>query len=299
MRRRSFLAIGAIAPAAVIAENLLLAGPASAASTVFTMTSFSNSNETDLFTYQSSDGLTFNRLGTGKVYTPPSGLLRDPSVTKNTSDRRYWVAYTTGWKGNTIGLASSADLKRWTFKRNIVIGPNINIAWAPEWFKDTDGSYNLLVHLRYSGQTSASPYLVTARDAAFTSWTSPIPLGGLQETSTANYIDSSVVKLGNTYHIFVKNDHTKYIEHATATRLTGPYTVRNRDDWAGWGVNREGPSLYQLDTGAWRIILDGYKDHRYWYSDSADTFQTWTPRKELPNGLSGFIRHATVLRERL
>jgi hypothetical protein len=282
-----------------IIAGLLAVPPASAASTVYTMTSFSNSNETDMYSYQSTDGLTFTRLGTGKVYTPPTGILRDPSVTKNTGDRRYWVAYTTGWSGNTIGLASSADLKRWTFRQNIVVGANINIAWAPEWFKDTDGSYNLIVHLRYSGQTSASPYRITALNTTFSSWTAPTALAGLQETPSANYIDSDVIKLGGTYHIFVKNDHTKYIEHATATKLTGPYTFRDRGNWAGWGPNREGPSLFQLDNGTWRIILDGYKDHGYWYSDSTDNFKTWSGIKALPNGLSGFIRHATVLRESL
>lgn len=298
MSRRSLLLIGS--SVLTLVTGLLVAPPASAASTVFTMTSFSNTSESDMYAYQSSDGLTFNRLGSGKVYTPPSGLIRDPSVTKNTTDRRYWVAHTTGWHTNTIGLASSADLKRWTPRPSIVLDARVNIAWAPEWFKDTDGSYHLIVHLRTRGQASVpSPYKLTARDGSFSSWTAPTPLAGLEPTATANYIDSSVVKLGSTYHIFVKNDATKYIEHATATSLTGPYTFRHRGDWAGWGQNREGPSLYQLDNGAWRIILDGYKDHRYWYSDSRDNFATWSARRELPNGVSGFIRHATVLRERL
>lgn len=297
MRLRPFLM--AVATTTTVLAGTLVAAPAHAASTVYTLTSFSNSNETDMFSYQSTDGLTFNRLGTGKVYTPPSGILRDPSVTKNTADRRYWVAYTTAWKGNTIGLASSADLKKWTFRQNVVLPSTVNIAWAPEWFKDTDGSYSLLVHLRFSGKTSASPYVITARDGTFTSWTAPVALAGLQETASANYIDSDVIKIGSTYHIFVKNDHNKLIEHATATSLAGPYTMRNTGDWAGWGANREGPSLYQLDNGTWRIILDGYKDHGYWYSDSKDGFKTWSARKALPNGLSGFIRHATVLREQL
>lgn len=297
MRLRPLLL--AAATACSLLGTSAVASPASAASTVYTLTSFSNNNETDMFSYQSTDGLRFTQLGGGKVYTPPTGILRDPSVTKNTADRRYWVAYTTGWHTNTIGLASSADLKRWTFRRNIVLPSTVNIAWAPEWFKDTDGSYNLLVHLRFKGQTSASPYLITARDGGFATWTAPVALGGLQASTTANYIDSDVIKLGSTYHIFVKNDNNKLIEHATATRLTGPYTFRNRGDWAGWGPNREGPSLYQLDNGTWRITLDGYKDHGYWYSDSSDGFKTWTARKALPNGLSGFIRHATVLREQL
>lgn len=301
MRLRPLLA--ALATATTVLAGALPASPAHAASTVFTMTSFSNGatgdDETDMFAYQSTDGLNFTRVGSGKVYSPPSGILRDPSVTKNTADRRYWVAYTDAWHSNTIGLASSADLKKWTFQRNLALPSTVDTSWAPEWFMDTGGSYNLIVHLRFKGGTGPSPYLITARDTTFTTWSTPVPLSGLQATADANYIDSDVIKLGGTYHIFVKNDHTKFIEHATATALAGPYTIRNTGDWAGWGVNREGPSLYPLDNGTWRIVLDGYKDHNYWYSDSSDGFKTWTPRKTLPNGLSGFIRHATVLREQL
>jgi len=34
------------------------------------------------------------------------------------------------------------------------------------------------------------------------------------------------VKSGSTYHAFSKNETTKYIEHATTTSLTGPYTCQ-------------------------------------------------------------------------
>jgi hypothetical protein len=270
---------------------------ASAATTTYTMSAFSNSSESDLYIYQSSDGLKFTRKGSGKVYTPPSGILRDPSITRNTADGRYYVAYTNAWHNSSIGLASSADLVHWTYLKNIDFGTNVNIAWAPEWFTDTDGSYHLVVHLRYKGQTSASPYLINARNAALTNWSTATALVGLAETATANYIDSDVIKIGKTYHLFVKNDHNKLIEHATATTLGGPYTFVGRGDWAGWGPNREGPSLYQLDNGTWRIVLDGYKDGKYWYSDSKD-LKSWTAKAQLPNGLSGFVRHVTVLRER-
>jgi sucrose-6-phosphate hydrolase SacC (GH32 family) len=278
-----------------------LAGPSPATAvtaSLYTMTSFSNnSNGTDnnleMFVYTSADGLNFSRLGPGSAYRPPTGILRDPSVTRNTSDGRYYVAYTNNWKSNSIGLASSADRVHWTFLKNIVLGATINIAWAPEWFKDTDGSYNLIVHLRYSGGVNPAPYKITAQDTSLTTWTAPIALAGLSN----DFIDSYVVKLGNTYHVFAKNDQNKYIEHATSTHLTGPYTFVGTGDWAGWGPLREGPSVYRLDNGTWRILLDGYKAKKYYYSDSTDNFKTWTAKKELPGGLSGFVRHLTVLKE--
>jgi hypothetical protein len=261
---------------------------------LYTMSSFSNNNETDMYIYTSNDGLNFTRLGSGPVYTPPTGILRDPSITRNGSGR-YYVAYTDAWSSNSIGLASSADRVHWTFVENITFASNIITAWAPEWFKDTDGSVNLIVHLRARGVASPTPFKITALNSAWTTWSAPVALAGL----TPDYIDSFVVKLGKTYHIFLKNDQvtSKYIEHATATKLTGPYTFVGTGNWAGWGPQLEGPCVYQLDNGTWRILLDGYKAKQYYYSDSTDNFKTWTPKKPLPDGLSGFVRHLTVFKE--
>ena len=264
-----------------------------ATTSLYTMSSFSNTSQT-LYIYQSHDGLNFKMLGSGTVYIPPVGRLRDPSITHNPYDGRYYVAYTTS-SPNAIGLTSSADLVHWKFVQNIVFASTVKTAWAPEWFKDTDGSINLIVHLRYSPATSPTPYKITALNHTLTSWTTPVALAGL----TPDYIDSFVVKVGTTYHIFAKNDqaNSKYIEHATATKLTGPYTFVGTGDWAGWGPKLEGPSLYQLDNGTWRILLDGYASKQYYYSDSTDGFKHWTAKKPLPDGLSGFVRHLTVLKE--
>lgn len=104
------------------------------------------------------------------------------------------------------------------------------------------------------------------------------------------------VLLGSTYHAFPKNETTKYIEYATASNLTGPYTIRRTGDWAGWGSYREGPTLVQLDNGGWRIFFDGYGDGNYHYSDSHDTFATWSAPAALP-AISGTARHFTVVKE--
>ncbi|MBI3368240.1 MAG: beta-galactosidase, partial [Burkholderiales bacterium] len=49
-------------------------------------------------------------------------------------------------------------------------------------------------------------------------------------------------------------------------------------------------------TEGWRIYFDDYIHKRYWYSDSFDGFETWTPKREL-GGVSGAVRHFTVLHE--
>lgn len=265
------------------------------AKSLYTFAAFTNSSQSQLYIYQSTDGLHFP-VRVGPVYTPPTpDLLRDPSIIHYKVDGRYYITYTTAWKGHTIGIASSADLIHWKFLKDITLPSAILVSWAPEWLIDTDGSVNIIVNLNSTntGDANFIPQKITALDKSLISWSNPTPLKGL----SPNYIDTFVVKIGSTYHAFVKNETTKYIEHATAKSLTGPYSFgKNTGDWAGWGNNLEGPTVFQLDNGSWRIFMDGYASHEYYYSDSSDNFQHWTPKIQLP-ALSGTVRHGTVLRE--
>ncbi|WP_112263910.1 AbfB domain-containing protein [Lentzea terrae] len=257
----------------------------------YLMTAFTNSSESNMYVYDSPNATGFTQVR-ANAYTPPSGLIRDPSVIRHT-DGYYYIVYTTNWTGDTIGFARSADYVNWTFLRNVRVGLNgaTGSTWAPEWFKDSDGS----VHVIFSASTSGTagqfrPYRITATNADLSAWTSPVALG-----IPANYIDSFVVKTGGTYHNFLKNETTKYIEHATATSLNGPWTFVGTGNWAGWGSGLEGPALVQLPDGRWRIYFDQYGQKRYFYADSAN-LTTFTAKTELP-GLSGTARHFTVLRE--
>ncbi|WP_049565217.1 glycoside hydrolase family 43 protein [Streptomyces sp. SBT349] len=274
------------------------AHPAPGSATRYTMTAFTNTSESNMYVYDSPDATDFT-LRRGPAYTPPSGMIRDPSIFRHT-DGFYYLTYTTRtWSApsTTIGFARSADRLTWTFLYDHTV-PISGLArtWAPEWFVDTDGS----VHIILSASTAAGgeytfrPYKLTATTPALTAWSAPTALSGI----TPNYIDTFLVRIGSTYHAFTKNETTKYIEYATASSLTGPYTLQRTGDWAGFGAGAEGPALVQLDNGGWRIYYDGYSAGRYWYSDSHDGFATWSTPTELP-GVTGTVRHLTVLKERV
>jgi hypothetical protein len=268
--------------------NANAAGPAAH----YLMTAFTNSSESNMFVYDSPNASTFT-MAKANAYSPPSGLVRDPTVMRH-SDGYYYIAYTTNWTGNTIGLARSADYLTWTFQRNITISvaPTSGSTWAPEWFKDTDGSINLIMSVSQTGTAGRfQAYKISATNSTLSSWSAPAPLSGIGP----NYIDSFIVKVGGIYHDFVKNETTKYIEHATATSLTGPWRFVGTGNWAGWGSGLEGPALVQLPNGSWRIYFDQYGAHRYWYADSSN-LTNFSGRTELA-GLSGSARHFTVLRE--
>ncbi|MCL7428445.1 glycoside hydrolase family 43 protein [Streptomyces sp. YS415] len=271
------------------------AAPPSGSATRYTIVPFLNSNDGTVNVYQSDDATDF-RLLRSAAYTPPAGRIRDASVIRHT-DGYYYVTYTTRtWQdtSTTIGFARSADRVNWTFLYDYPVPiANLSRAWAPEFFVDGDGSVHIIVSCSTTdNEWIFTPYRLRATNSALAAWSSPVALTGIG----ANHIDTFLVRTGSTYHAFTKNETTKYIEYGTASSLTGPYTITRTGNWAGWGSYREGPALIQLDNGAWRMFFDGYGDGSYYYSDSYDTFATWSAPAALP-AISGTARHFSVVKE--
>jgi hypothetical protein len=250
---------------------------------------------TSLLIYISKDALNFSLL-TDTKYFGASGSLRDPSIMKH-SDGKYYVAYTTppdaGCCGpeSSFSLAVSSDLEHWTTLTTVASGiADVKNTWAPEFYADSDGTINLLVNVSTSAAKSFQTYKYTALDSGLKSWSGPVAIH-----IGPNYIDTFIVKIGSTYHAFTKNETTTYIEHATASNLIGPWTFVGKEDWAGWGAHREGPSLIRRLDGTWCIFVDGYSPQaRMMYSESSDNFASWTPLKGLPT-IGNSVSHGTVL----
>ncbi|MEO9330023.1 glycoside hydrolase family protein [Gordonia aurantiaca] len=319
-RNRSRLHPGVLVVAVLAAAGLLVAapGPGAAAGFRYTMVGFSNTSARHMDVYQSDDGATFRPVRLS-AFRPPSGVVRDPSIFRS-ADGWYHVTYTTGQ--NTIGFARSRDRVNWTFTHNYPVplccaflpgtgdgrgvfgssagslsfgsagssdGPSLSPfttkAWAPEFFVE-GGRVNIILSMSTGG--GFVPYVMTALDPGLRLWSPPVPILSIG----ADHIDTTVVKVGATYHAFTKNETKKTIEHAVARSLTGPYRfVPIRD----FGRFVEGMALARLPNGKWRMYFDAYKQKRYFYSDSPDLF-SWSAAKELPR-LSGTVRHFGVIRE--
>lgn len=258
----------------------------------YVLTAFSNGDAKTMSVYVSDDARAFQPLER-QAYTPPQGLIRDPSLIRR-SDGWYHVVYTTDWNNNKIGFARSRDLRTWEYVQNVTIPiSGVTNTWAPEWFVDDDGSTHVIYSISVNGPDGQfQPHVMTALDESLTRWSAPRPLAGLGP----NYIDTFVVREGGLYQAFIKNETTKYIERATSHALEGPWTVVDTGNWAGWGAFNEGQALVRRPDGGWRIYFDEYVEKRYWFSDS-DDLRRWTPRTEL-EGLSGTARHFTVLNQR-
>lgn len=280
---------------AATASNVSLAVKPQKGPITYLMSAFNATGENELSIFSSYDGATFTSTAS-ETYKPATGLLRDPSIMRM-ADGTYYVTYTTGWSGSTLGIAKSHDLRHWDHVTDVDVGlAGVTNVWAPEWFKDSDGSVSIVVSMSKSGKDGPfAAYLLRATDVVAGKFSAPVAMAGLGN----NHIDTFLVKDGpvkdgDTYYAFTKNETTKTIELASAKSLTGPWTIEKTGDWAGWGDWIEGPAVVRLPNNGWRIYFDDYRNKTYWYSDSYDSFKTWSKKQEL-GGVSGAVRHFTVL----
>lgn len=268
-------------------DLLPLAAPARAfAATTYVYPTFKGDGAADqeLWIYTSTTGTSFG-VYADTNYRGPTGVLRDPSIIKH-SDGRYYIAYTVqSWttQSTHFNIASSGDLRSWTHVASVSAGvPGTAYTWAPEFFVE-GGTVRVIVNLGTSNH-QFTPYIYTAQNGALSSWSGAVAAG-----IGSNYIDMFVVKSGSTYHTFVKNETTKFIEHFTSSSLTGGWTNRG----TLWSSGHEGPAVARMDDGTWRIYVDRYPSSGVWTATSTD-LNSWT-------GLSSVTcpgcRHGTVLRD--
>ncbi|HEX3044894.1 MAG TPA: RICIN domain-containing protein [Bacillota bacterium] len=286
-RRKRILSIFPVLLLCALLLSCFTPSPVNAATTyIFTTFKGDAAADEKLWVYTSSNGTSFN-LFSQTGFGGPTGVLRDPSIMKHT-DGKYYIAFTVqSWTTSSsfFAIASSSDLKNWTNVTTVNAGVSgTYFTWAPEWFND-GGTVKIIVSLGPSG--SMRPYIFTAQNSALTSWSTAVDMG-----IGTNHIDSFVVKSGSTYHVYCKDESSKYIEHATAASLTGPWTWAGTGNWTGWGSGFEAPALCQMDDGSWRIYVDKYSDGSGVWTATSSNLNSWT-------GLSniGFYRHGTVLRD--
>jgi hypothetical protein len=243
-----------VGPIVLVAALLGASRPATATTYIFATFKGDDAAGMKLSIYTSTDSTSFTLLSeTG--FGGNTTYLRDPSIMKYT-DGKYYLAYTDPMKASCcnpedhFGIAVSSDLIRWTDLTTVKAGvPSVSRTWAPEWYIEA-GVVRVIANID-TGNADFEPCAFTAQNSALTSWSGPTALG-----IGVDYIDTYVARLGSTYHAFVKSEATRYLEHATAPSLTGPWTFVGKNNWAGWGSGLEGPSIVRLDDGRYRMYVD-------------------------------------------
>jgi hypothetical protein len=298
MRRTSATQIGRILGLVTLAA-VLLAGSYRALGTTYIFATFKGDDAAGmkLSIYTSADSINFTLLSdTG--FGGNTNYIRDPSIMKYT-DGKYYIAYTDPTTASCcnpedhFGIAVSSDLIHWADLTTVKAGvPAVSRVWAPEWFIEGD-VVRVVANIDTGNELpDFQPYVFTAQNSALTAWSGPTALG-----IGADYIDTYVAKLGSTYHAFIKSETTRYLEHATAPSLTGPWTFVGKDNWAGWGSGLEGPAIVQLDNGQYRMYVDPQAGGVPCQTMTSSDLNTWSAKASIPGAAGTTVRHGTVIRD--
>lgn len=193
-----------------------------------------------------------------------------------------------GW-GNNRGLVlmKSTDLVNWTrtnldFSALGVIDGNdwgeVGCVWAPETVYDYETN-QLMVHFttRFGNGKNIIYYVYMNDD--FTEMTSTPKLLFQAPDMKYNVIDSDIIKVADTYHLFfVTHEAGATPRHAYSKQITGPYTI---DDTYFDGEKRghEAPNCWKrLGTDTYVVMFDNFrmKPMNFGFVETRDFF-TYTP----------------------
>lgn len=107
----------------------------------YVYSSFTGDGEDGLHLLVSSDARSWQPVkGYQSIYQQAHGLMRDPSICRG-GDGKYHMVWTTGWWNDTIGLAHSDDLLKWSPMETLHIwadyaGPGSEESDGKRWPKD-------------------------------------------------------------------------------------------------------------------------------------------------------------------
>jgi len=286
-----------------------------------------NKEQKSLYISQSTDGINFRNRPVNHFPNPATLGVRDPSIYYDSAVDKFFIAHTNADdpadECTDFVILESTDLINWDHVAFVdcssVANGVLNYSWAPEWFVDpADGKVYILISITPDGNAlpGGTPfggyYLEALNPGTYTSWSLPTLLDtpDIQNPDAgggfSGGIDWIMEVIGGTYYLYYKDEGdatNKYIYYATSTGITGTFTTQvgpyatpaGPEDWAGWGDNYEGQYLLQLPNGDWRMYMDEIGIN-YYYSDSADTFATWTAIAPLTdNAAFGQRQHGSVI----
>jgi hypothetical protein len=303
--------IGRRAFVAGLASSAVAARAASKASTAFVFAYFRDDEQVDqasgLHLAVSHDGTRFEAVrGGASVLAPQVGdekILRDPCLFRGPAPGSpYHLVWTTGWRGTTLGHATSHDLVSWSTQQAVPVMqafPGTLNVWAPEgiwhpglrafvlfWSSTVPGMFSEALGTSKGGLNNRIFYTVTRDFRSFA------PTKVLFDPGFT-VIDATFLTGGDgRLHLVVKDERLhplkKNIRNASAASPTGPFGALSDPVTEHW---TEGPTAIWLGD-RYRLYFDAYRAKRYGAIDSSD-LEHWTPVTDLVMPVGA--RHGTVL----
>lgn len=273
---------------------------------------FVKNGEDGLHYAASMDGYHWQKLNNGKSYLTPvvgnSKLMRDPCIIRG-PDGTYHMVWTSGWKENNIGYASSADLVHWSAQKEIPVmahEPKVRNSWAPEivydqksrefiifWSSTITGAFSTT---KGASEDEYNHRLYYTRTKDFLSF-SPTQLFYDPGFSV---IDATFLKFNHELMLLVKDETLhpvkKFLLQASAQSYEGPFTHLSQPISPA-GIWVEGPTAIQIGNEA-IIYYDAYTSKHYGALRSSDLlhWEDVTDQMSFPDeGTPMRMRHGTVI----
>lgn len=270
----------------------------------------------------SEDGINFSPLNKNKpILAQETGTLnaRDPYIFQGQDGAYYviatdmdckdWATYTS----EAFVIWKSTDLISWT-ETNInvreILGEAVYKAWAPEVIWDDDlGAYMVYFALETPTKALFMYYMTTTDLLDQSKYTKPTML---YEAGGAT-IDADIVKQGDTYYMFYKDETVgrKTICLATSSAVNGPYNYVGVFQAASETGVLEGCEVYMIGDDYY-LVADRFGDNGKFaiYNLGTDLSKLTTKGESISttdgnpvttvNATSGFqnlsVRHGSVLK---
>ena len=297
--------------------SVLLAGcgnlaPAPATPDAYLFTYFTKNGEDGLHLAVSDDGYHWDKLNGGRSYLTPkvgvSKLMRDPCIVRG-PDGTYHMVWTSGWKENNIGYASSKDLVTWSEQKELKVmahEPGVLNTWAPEIVYDAKREEFLIFWAStVPGRVAQNPdspkekynnrmYSTTTKDfVTFTPTT-------LFYDPGFSVIDATFLHANGNDYLLFKDETTKpprkYLQMAEAHDLHGPFGKPGAP-FTQPGLWVEGPTALQIGADV-LVYYDAYATRHYGALRSRDLvhWEDVTAKMHFPDeGTELRMRHGTVI----
>lgn len=218
----------------------------------------------------SKDGRTWNALKGGEpVLVSQLGEkgLRDPYVLRSHDGKKFFLIATdlsinlNGDWGRAVRAGSkniviweSIDLVKWSTPRLVKVAPDdAGCTWAPEAIYDEDTKDYLVFWASTTKRDDFAKHRIwAARTKDFRKFGEPFIY--IEKPTTV--IDTTIIREGEQYFRFTKDEKFKAITMESSTKIAGPWKeVENFSLSQLRGY--EGPQVYRVDNG-WCLILDFY-----------------------------------------
>ncbi len=220
--------------------------------------------------YVSNDAKTYLPINKKPVF-PSIGMMRDYHLFEHNGT--FNVLYDSD---NSVHITTTTDFKTWTDRKLTVTG--LVRQWATKFFVDTNGDKYLLItgntviesDVDKNGTTIPKLKLYYAKFTDDTLTTLETPkLFTMPDTT--NRIDHMIAFENGLYHMFVKNEYAKTIEHFTSSTFNGAYTFV---ETISFQFDVEAPAIIKFN-GLYYLYADVYVGGFTLCKTSSD-LQTWS-----------------------